>query len=105
MNPFLLAILRSVAVRIVGMIAAALLAADLMTPEQFEAIRDSGVTLVLSLLITVGTIVYGIVKNYFERRKLNATLRLAGTSEKEIDQYLRLERAPSVTTPKNEVPK
>ena len=104
MNPFLLAILRSVAVRIVGMIAAALLAADLMTPEQFEAIRDSGVTLVLSLLITVGTIVYGIVKNYFERRKLNTTLHLAQMSEKEVDQYLRSSPAPSVATPKTEVP-
>lgn len=107
MNPFLLAILRSVAIRIIGMVAAALVAADLMTPEQFEAIRESGITLVLSVLIVVATFAWSIFTKYWERLKLLVALRGANRSEKmiEAEASMQIIDKPSVRTPKTVVPR
>lgn len=106
MNPFLFAILRSVAIRIVGMIAAALVAANLMSPEQFESIREHGVTLILSLLIAAATIGWSIFVKYWERLKLLVALRGANRSEKmiEAEASLTVVPKPAISTPKNEVP-
>lgn len=104
MNPFILVILRSVAIRVVGMIAASLVAANLMTLEQFESIREHGVTLILSILVTVATIGWSVLVKYWDRVKLLVAMRVkVPVTEQQIEQLAKSPFAPAVSTAKDQV--
>lgn len=105
MNPALTAFVLSIAVRIVTLVAGALIGANLLTKEQVDIIQEYATSQVAAWILALGTMLYGVAREYINRRKmLKAQAIPFPVSEKQLENRIAAGGAPSIWTPKDSLP-
>jgi hypothetical protein len=104
-NPALQRFTASIAMRLVAYVGGLLIGANLLTTEQLEMIREYATSWVVGLIFAGGSMVYGLARSYIDRRKMLKAMALPfAVTEKELEQRIEVGGAPSIKTPKTEMP-
>jgi len=104
-NPALMLFARSIVMRLVAVAGGWLIAKGMLTQEQVGMIHNEAVLWLTGLVLTGISIAYGLAQSYISRRKLLKAMALPFVvSEKELEARIKIGGAPSITTPKDELP-
>jgi len=105
MNPFIVAIVNSLVFRLFAILGGFLVSSSILTKEQFDALSQSAIVEVSGYVLMLLGAAYGFARTYIERRKLLKAQALPfPVSEKQLENRIAAGGAPSVFTPKNELP-
>lgn len=104
-SPAFAAFAKSGAARLVAVAGGALIAKGFLTKEQVGLIDDQIVLLLVGAVLSLASIAYGWSQQYIQRRKLLKAMAMPfPVTEKDLEARIKVGGAPSITTPKDELP-